>query len=598
MSDTTYSIRVKYGTDVRAAVGGIGQVGAVADRSGRSVMGLKSQLLGLGAAVGGIAGVGLAKRSFIDFNASIEQSTISLAAQAQLIKGGTWAGSMREATGLFAFYQQTAKQSVGTTQDFLEMHQGIAASAMRAGVGMKQLKEMTVGATVAAQVLGERADMVALDVKQMLGGTINAKDRTAQILLASQGISQDKFNAMNQAGRNAVILKALNDPALKNAARALEGSFAGVTSTLKDNLQIAAGKVGLPLFKAITAEVQKWNAWIEKHPEQIAAFGKRFADALVTGMKAVKDGVKFLIDHLDTLKVIAEFAIAGKGIALLGGAAGGMKGLLGGVAGLGPAADGASRGLVGVTGALASFGMGLAVLRLAAEAGATALNKYQDRVLADEASLATIARLTSTKQGEGDLSTDQFLKDLGSGRMFKDAGQGLLGRGNNLGDIIGAQVTRNATSGMDRQTAIQALAAGKDFGGLRRTNSGGFALDEDQLRRSILAKKGGTEAMADAFTEVLKIAMTKVDASQLGAIVGASPMVKALFAGGAGTLAGIGGFVSDLQAKKKVKQNVNVQVSIKEVRSDDPDRFVRGLSKIALRAIKNPTQARRALREG
>lgn len=318
MTTTTYEILGKYRIEDKAS-GALSGIGRAAGSASSSLSTLKSMALGaLGAVVGGRA-FGLAKSAFIDFNSSIEQSTISLAAQKQLLVGGGWSAAMTEANGLFTEYQQVAKASVGTTQDFLEMHQGIAASAYRAGMGLKDLKEMTVGATVAAAALGERADQVSFDIKSMLSGQVQQRDRTAQILLASQGIGQDQFNHMTGKLRNAVILKALNDPALKNAARAMGNSFSGVTSTLEDNIKITMGKVGLPLFKAITKEVEKWNAWIEANPQKIAEFAEKFSSALIAGFNAVKSAISWVVENKDLLLKLAEAAMVGKVAGMFGG---------------------------------------------------------------------------------------------------------------------------------------------------------------------------------------------------------------------------------------------------------------------------------------
>jgi hypothetical protein len=366
-STTTYAIEVLYRTKDQASQG-LDSIGRGAERASRSTGGLLSALKGVGTALVGYGALRLGKSAFIDFNSSIEASTISLAAQEKMLLGGRWDTAMSHANQLFVDYQQVAKQSVGETKDFLEMHAGIASSAYRAGLGMKELKEMTIGATVASAALGERADMVALDVKQMLSGDVTSRDRTAQILLASQNTTQEAFNKMNQKRRNAIVTAALNDPALKAAAKAMGESFSGVTSTLKDNLQIAAGKIGLPLFKAITAEVAKWNDWIEKNPDKIRQFAADFTSALMTGFGYIKQIAGFIVENKDLLMTLAKAWLAGK---VIGGIAGGVSGA---VKWAGRAADllDGGKGMkkwLGVLGGTGAGSLGSLAGRIAAVAG-------------------------------------------------------------------------------------------------------------------------------------------------------------------------------------------------------------------------------------
>jgi hypothetical protein len=76
---------------------------------------------------------------------------------------------------------------------------------------------------------------------------------------------------------------------MRRANAEMAGSFTGVTSTLKDKLQIALGKVGLPLFQAITQTVADINAWLERNADTIERIGKAVGGALATGFGVVKD---------------------------------------------------------------------------------------------------------------------------------------------------------------------------------------------------------------------------------------------------------------------------------------------------------------------
>jgi hypothetical protein len=84
------------------------------------------------------------------------------------------------------------------------------------------------------------------------------------------------------------------------------------------------GKVGLPLFKAIAAELQNWNRWLEANSDRVDAFAKVLAGGLVGAFDAVRaivgvvaDVIGFLIEHAELGRavlislgsVIAAFAV-------------------------------------------------------------------------------------------------------------------------------------------------------------------------------------------------------------------------------------------------------------------------------------------------
>lgn len=272
-----------------------------------SIKGVKAQTESLGTQFAGLLGkaaaiVGIgamahqAKEAFIDFNSSVEQSTISLAATHKMFKGGTWAQGMQTASALFEHYQDVAKRSVGETKDFLEMHQSIAAAAYQAGAQLDDLKKITEGAVVAGQVLGEHSFVTAMDIKQALTKGVEVRDRFMNIMLASQKMTKEQFNAMGKAQRVETLKKLLTADTIKEAAKQLEGSFAGVTSTFRDTLKIALGKVGENFFRGAVERLKEVNDWIDKNQDSV----KHLMGLAETGLTAVTNIGKALGPILST----------------------------------------------------------------------------------------------------------------------------------------------------------------------------------------------------------------------------------------------------------------------------------------------------------
>lgn len=355
---TTYRVETVYAIDDRASAA-LGGIGGAADRAGRSTSALTGTLSRLAGVAAGGFGLQKAGQSLIGFNANLEQSRITIAGLLQLNKPGeAWADNMGRAERLTERFQVRMKAAVGTTQDAVNMAGMIVNPVMAAGASMKQLEDMTIGAVVAAKSLGIQSEVAALDIQQAIAGTLTSRERFARSLLEPMGFTTDKFNALGAAKRMEVLSKALSSDAIKSMSKAQEQSFDGSWSTFVDNLQQGVGKVGLPLFKALTAEVRSWNAWIDANQDKVAAFAKTLSDGLVTGFRMVKDAVGFLVDHRETLlsigKVWAAAKIAGAGADLLGGLGGIRDKLFAKVGGTGR--DGSGRFTAGGVGAAGALG--------------------------------------------------------------------------------------------------------------------------------------------------------------------------------------------------------------------------------------------------
>ena len=319
-SDTVYRVRTVYETDDGAS-NGIKAIGKEADRASKKTGMLKQALMGF-AAFAGYKALGAAKGALIDFNVEMEQARIQMAGLMQLNVGGTFNANMSKASDLVGKLQQRAKKSVGTTQDMVEMASMITRPVLAAGLGMQDLEDITANATVAAKAFGMEAGQAALDIEQALMGTLGKKDRFARALLEPMGMDTTKFNALSAKERAKALADAMRQEGITKMAEAQAGSFAGVTSTLKDNIQMALGRVGLPLMQAITREVQKINRYFDENGEQLEAFADSAGKLLVDGFMVAKSVMTTIVENKDLLLTIAKAALAIK-------AARGIQGLLG-----------------------------------------------------------------------------------------------------------------------------------------------------------------------------------------------------------------------------------------------------------------------------
>lgn len=390
MADTTiYDVMARYriNDEARSKLGGIVDA---AGRADRSLLGLQGTFAALGAVAAGGYGLGALKRGFIDFNSTIEQSKISIASVDKMFSGRTFAQSQQVAEDFFANYQQAAKASTATTEEFLQAHQMLAPALMRAGAAGKQIREIVQGSVVAAPTLGFRADVAQLDIRSMLGGTVSARDQFAQTLLQSMGVAVEEFNKRAKSDPKYalnILQQALTQPAIKEAAKAMEGSFGGVLSTLKDTLQILGGVAGKPLFSTITAELAKINEYMTANAGDIERMATAFGGQMVSGFRAVGDFLKTLAENKESLLAIAALYGGFRGVSAAAGAIGALQTSLT-VLSSSAALGGAS--LAGMASTAAGVVGALGALYVGAQAVATLFEEWQKKDVQKQGDLQAV----------------------------------------------------------------------------------------------------------------------------------------------------------------------------------------------------------------
>jgi len=380
----TYRVETIYDVTDRASRS-LGEIEKSARAAAASTHSLKSMIMGLGALHLGSMAIGKAKSLLIDYNASLEQSKSVIAGMLTLYTGAPIDKTWDRAAISVERFQQMAKVSALTTKELVETAQGLTRPLIQVGVKMTDIEKITFGVANAAKAFGMSGSVVALDVEQALRGSVGVRDRFMNSMLAQKGIelSADQFNKMDQSKRINILQKALTSPAISQMAEKQSQTFSGVISTLEDNLSIALGKVGLPLFKAITEEIKGWNAWVDKNGSRIEEIGKSFAHGVMVAFNTIKeiahaifpilkevmsvivDVMKFAAEHKDVLVGLAKALLVYKigqtagrmgmgAISDIGGFAGGLGGSIKAIAESFGGLKSGSTSLVSLFGSLAS----------------------------------------------------------------------------------------------------------------------------------------------------------------------------------------------------------------------------------------------------
>ena len=580
---TTYAVALDY--DVRGnAARELGNIGAKASEAQHSTMGLKSALL----AVGGYFGLREAKAVFIDYNAEIESAKIGMAGMAQISLGGTFAEAQKGAEGLVTEFQRFATQTPLTTMELVQFGQSVQMAVMGAGGKMSDFTTVAEQGAVAAKAFGVSADTAGMQISEMMSGQVRKTERFAQMLVHMMGVTDEQWNKMTGGERLSRLEKVLGHPALKNMETAYASSFAGVTSTLKDNIQIALGKVGLPLFKAISAEIGKWNDWMAKHPQELERIGKSLASALVSGFNAIKSIVGFIIDNKTMLMGIAA-VWAGRSI--LGGAGGMAMSALGSgetelLGMFRPQAAETAEALAkvakegtSVTSSLSTFGgglmtaiSGLSLVYVGAQGFADWINGKIDE---------WNSKIVSADFGGfGRSEIDAYIKNSSADAMsYTPMDQQYRGADKNILSLAHIMKDAGALTFAQDETGASRVQYNRDKIRASLAADPAFHAGENttDLAGRLLAEEKNKEALVK-YTNALDAAAAD--------LANRPDLLKRFMPG----------FAPPTDPDKAIKPApTNITIQRIEVASDDPDRFVFGMVRAVETARKSPGQARDAL---
>jgi hypothetical protein len=503
------------------------------------------------------------------------------------IKGSTFSENMDKATFLVGRFQERAKASVGTTADMVAMASALAQPLSAVGATLQQNEDIVVATVVASKAMGIAAEVAARDIDQAMRGQFHSVDQFSSKILAPLGFvgeqGRSKFNAMGASARFQAINQALGQKAIADMARAQETSFSGVFSTLQDNIQIAIGKVGLPLFKQITAEIRSWNQWIEQNGETLAKYGSSIGRGLTEVFSAIRAAASFFVAHGSTVLAIAKaFAV----LQLTKMVGGGIGGAFGGLTGLSKGLREMSGVVSGPAGLVSGFG-GL-VTKVNAAAGAMAGLFAASMAFGDWLG----GRIMDNRNAEalGNFTVPQTLKDLRQLRQM--AASGYDPKNPDLPS------TDPWFDNLDRDKFMETR---QRF--MERLSKAGLANESGQLDRSLFAKS--LDQNADLKREAAMMGgllFPRKDKTLEGHIAAAidSELIANALAHMIDKIAAINGGPSkvDSKAPSSDKPKINVTIQHIEVAADDPDRFVIGMVKSFRRVAANPGQARRVLREG
>lgn len=649
----TYLVETVYQT-VDKTSRAAGEMEKSLKQTAQAAQSLQTVLKGLGGAFLGSRIIGEAKKHFIDYNKTMEDHKVVLAGMLTMYTGIGIDKTFDRAGQSLARFEDMAKKSSLTTADLVNTAAGLTRPLIQSGLSMKQIEDVSFGVANAAKAFGKEGTAL-LDVEQAIRGTVSARDSFMQSILGQKGIelTYDQFNKKSQDKRVEILKKALTSKAITDMAEKQAGTMSGVMSTLEDNFQIMASKVGLPLFKAISKEIAGWNVWIDKNQRKLSEIGQTIASGLVKGFTMMKDAFVWIYNHADTLVMIAKaYAAIKLGSMLGGGAISSLAGAVGGGAGLlnwfkkdkwkdGLDAagnyqaqlvkGGAGRQAVG---GLAGAAANAPLLGAALGAG-LALGNFVNDMTGVSDSIANVIKVNGEVYDSTDKTTKQYAllaKTMNSlDKAAKDAADRLSGVKGAGGSVQAANLAGASSVAHQQQQILQSMLRDglfdpdgpsymKHAAKMKLEKSGVF--DSDEIKNAMAnpeafmnkagqmsgwysqRQKAGEEtanAAWDTIPEELRksIDQQKVTAALMSKALQLMPAVKGQFNQPIilskemiDQVLKETGADNDIKGTQKVNQTVNI--TIQQVMAKDPNRWIAEMDDMVARRTRNPTRAKKA----
>jgi hypothetical protein len=259
--------------------------------------------------------------ALIGFNARSEQARMGLAGIAGMNLKLPWEEAKKAADELYAGLQADAAKTPAETSELVDFAQEIAGAYLQAGKNMKDLRQFTTQAVVAAKML--RAEgTAATDIKQAIQGRVGVKDMFASNVIKSIGMTNEQFNAKTMKERADLFAKGLNNPTIRAAMEEYEGQWDGVTSTIKDNVAIILGEIGKPLFAFFKKHLIELGKWVIKNKDAFEKWGKVIITDLVAITSLIGGVVKLIavswVEGFNRMGTAGKVAIGGIAVLLVG----------------------------------------------------------------------------------------------------------------------------------------------------------------------------------------------------------------------------------------------------------------------------------------
>lgn len=367
------------------------------DSFSAGVKSLAKSVLAAAAAFAGFQGFRAFISEGLEFNSTIETANLGIAslitAQSKLrdeqgnLLTGTAAlrGAQELATDQVNKLRIAGLQTTATTQELVVAFQQAVGVGLRWGLTLDQIRKLTIQMSQAAGALGLPMNQLNEEVRDLLGGNINARNTRIATAL---GITNEQIKQAQTAGKLFDFVTGRLE-AFSIAGEATAKTFTGVMSNVKEALQNLAGDATKPLFDALKTSGQaalegvfdldnarisdKFAGVVEIAQRMFAGIGGLLADAISGAVEGAQKFSGWLEDNKDLVNDI--FMVVGEIVNQFKGLIGDVAAVAGGLLKSGTEAGILNLALRGVGVFVAGIRDGLrAILGIVGAIGALVIN--------------------------------------------------------------------------------------------------------------------------------------------------------------------------------------------------------------------------------
>lgn len=249
-------------------------------------------------------------RGLIGFNKRVEDAKLNVAAMLALAKDTSVTDQLTTANKLYDDIRKKAAELPGTTEEYVQAMSLLTLPLTRAGFDLEKLKELTVNTVVAAKGIGITTVAASVrDVQQFLSGRFTSTDLFLKQLFGAEAESEEgrkKLKSGTVKDRAKRLEQALLKPQIAEAAKLQAQTFSGQMDKMKEAVAQFLGRVGLPLFKALTDLLQRVNKWLAANHEAVERVADAIGGGLMFAFGLVGDAIGLLVEHGDAARAMLQ----------------------------------------------------------------------------------------------------------------------------------------------------------------------------------------------------------------------------------------------------------------------------------------------------
>lgn len=255
-------------------------------------------MLSMAMAGAGVAGVGALAHSAIQATSEFEQMQLQLASTFNaLAKGGHIKDGLALAKQEMVAIEKMAMAAPGGAQDLLNIYKSIVGPLQAQGKGLEKVRELTLGAAIAAKGFGVDAKYMGWGLGKLITGSIEEDDDIFKIM---KGVGLFKGKAADWRELSNDQRFAILEQIMKiygEVAPEFEKTWEAATSAFEDSFTAIKRAAISPLMDAMKMRLIGLNNTIADNRDSVLEMAEAFGAKLVPAFEFATDVGREILDH-------------------------------------------------------------------------------------------------------------------------------------------------------------------------------------------------------------------------------------------------------------------------------------------------------------